>query len=241
MQSEEDKAILAAGNITELKAQHNNVEIIDTKGGIEISEKDETASRNFCKAIIKQIVDLRLPKNIKGREELMQIIELQRSFEEFTLVSMFSVVSKAVKMLRNIDIDDVYTPEGVFDPFRLTAQMQLQQHTMNIIMQFSTHVRRLPVVISDMINDVEASTRMAIDVTENTGGQSGNLGSSTSKPLSMLLIEAEADLAKAAEEKADDSDIIEDAIIEVHMNENAVKNEITKAMSSDDIDFTMDE
>lgn len=159
---------------------------------LSISERDTKHGKEVCKQIINEIVSLKLPDSIKKRPELQRIVQMQVSFEEFTLKSMFCVVAQAVKLLDQLTMEDaIYTPEGLLDAFKLQGVMQTQQHVMNIIQQFNLHVRRLPSVLTDMIRDIEYSQVIQIEAVQvETTSQNVS-----SKPIAVLLQEAQAQLA----------------------------------------------
>ena len=177
-----------------------------------ISEHDTNQGKKLCKEIVEQIVELRLPKSIKSQPELLKIVELQKSFEQFTLQSMFAVVAQAVRLLNQLTVEDaIYTPEGAVDTFKLNAVLATQQHVMNVVAQFNMHVRRLPGVLIDMIKNIEYSQVIEVGGTTQQSQQAQLPENCTAKPLAMMLAEAQAKLAEAktAETNESEAEIIE--------------------------------
>jgi hypothetical protein len=131
---------------------------------------------------------------------------MQTSFEKFTVQGMFAVVAQAVKLLTNLTIEDmIYTPEGLIDAFKIQTILATQQHTMNILQQFNTHVRQLPGTLMDMLYSVERqsiieiqSSAVEVHDAESTGGNV------SSKSMAQLLIEAETQLKDNPVEQADE-------------------------------------
>lgn len=175
-----------------------------------LSERDTTAGKDLCKKFIDSVVALHLPDTIKNKPELKRVVEMQQRFEEFSLQSMFAVVAQAVKLLNVLTVEnDIYTPEGIIDNFKLQGIMNAQQHVMNVIMQFNTHLRRLPGVLIDMMNDVERSEVLYINAS-TVSSEPIETGNTSSKPIALLLRDAEQQLAESgAEDDTEDAQIVE--------------------------------
>jgi hypothetical protein len=99
--------------------------------------------------------------------------------------------------------DDVMNAEGLLDPFKLQAVLATQQQTMNLLLQFNTHLRRLPSVIGDMLRDLEYSQTIQIEVASSQQAllERGNI---SSKPISVILREAQKDLAEHPYDEAEE-------------------------------------
>lgn len=172
-----------------------------------ISEHDTRKGKEFCRSIVSQIVKLKLPEHLRKKDELIKLIQLQQSFEEFTLQSMFAVVAQAVKLLNQLTLEnDLYDEMGQLNNFKLQAVLATQQHVMSIIQQFNLHIRRLPQAITDMIRDIEYSQVMTIETVDCNHEESSSYGHTTSKPLALIMQEAEAELAQT-EEVSDESPV----------------------------------
>lgn len=161
-----------------------------------LTENDSKAGEEFCRKTVDAILNLHLPKHIQRRPEIMAVIRMQQSFEDFTLRAMFAVVSQAIQMLKQLTVqDDIYTPEGLIDPFKIQMVLATQQSVMQLIAQFNMHVRSLPSVIINMIRDIEYSTAIPAEIVKDADS-----GKRSSKPMAVLLKEAEQQLqAKTVE------------------------------------------
>jgi hypothetical protein len=192
-------------NVSDLTGQQQ----IKLDSVAELSERDTRAGKALCKEFIDSVVKLHLPDTIKNKPELLKVVELQQRFEEFSLKAMFSVVAQAVKLLDQLTVEnDIYTPEGIIDNFKLQAIMNAQQHVMNVILQFNTHLRRLPGTLIDMMNDVERSEMVYINATE-VHDETKELGNTTSRPIALLLKDVEKQLEDAQAEEVEDDDVVE--------------------------------
>lgn len=191
-----------------------------------LSERDTIAGKELCKKFIDSVVALHLPDTIKNKPELKRVVEMQQRFEEFSLQSMFAVVAQAVKLLNVLTVEnDIYTPEGVIDNFKLQGIMNAQQHVMNVIMQFNTHLRRLPGVLIDMMNDVERSEVLYINAS-TVSSEPVETGNTSSKPIALLLRDAEQQLAEsAADDDTEDAQIVEQGHEHADEQDTATDNE----------------
>jgi hypothetical protein len=130
-----------------------------------------------------------LPKNIQKQPEIANLIGMQRALENFTLQSMFTVVAKSIELLSDLSGNDVYDMNGQFDPFRLQSILATQQHVMNVIAAFNTHCRRLPIVIQDMLRDLEVFTIVDISKQNDVDKQVSS-GFITATPMATFLNQA---------------------------------------------------
>lgn len=168
-----------------------------------LSAENVALAKNFCGDIVKDIIAAKLPKTIMNKPELTKIVELHSKFEVFTLQSMFVVVSRAMRLMESFDVEDIYDMTGMVDLGKVNAQMMLQQQVMNLLSQFSMHIRRLPTAITDIIREVESTQYIEIQEIGVTGHEEpqAQLGMATSKPIAQLLREAQSELAVEAVEE----------------------------------------
>lgn len=168
-----------------------------------LSAENVALAKNFCGDIVKDIIAAKLPKTIMDKPELSRIVELHSKFEVFSLQSMFVVVSRAMRLMESFDVEDIYDMTGMVDLGKVNAQMMLQQQVMNLLTQFSMHVRRLPAAITDIIREVESTQYIEIQEVSVNGQEEpqGQLGMATSKPIAQLLREAQSELAVEAIEE----------------------------------------
>lgn len=188
----------------------------------ELSKNDIKAGKDFCKRAVESIVKLKLPETISKRKELQDIVALQMRFEQFTLESMFTIVANAMKLMENIQIDDVYTTDGLMDPFKLQSIIALQQHAMNTVSQFSLQLRQLPSAISNIIKDVEYSQVIVLTEEANKQISDSAGGNTTTTPLAIMLRNAEKEMresdnavhdVESEDIKADEGIPVDEAII----------------------------
>lgn len=165
-----------------------------TNGNEEISVKNHEIGEQFCKVFVDNIINLKLPDYIRNKDELRNVIELHGKFETFSLQAMFKVVIRAMQMLENIDIDDIYDITGNVDLGKWNAQLMMQQQCMNLIAQFNLHLRQLPVAITNLIRDIEYS--QTITVTEIQNDTKQIAGTTSSKSIAQLLREAGQELQR---------------------------------------------
>ena len=170
-----------------------------------VDEHDIDTAKTVCKDFVGSIVQAKLPDVIKKRPELMKIVELHESFEKFTMTSMFAIVAQGMRLLSQLTLEnDIYTMEGIIDPFKLQSVLAVQQQCMNLLLQFNTHLRRLPSVISDLLRDLEYSQTIQIEVAATNQALSDR-GNVTSKPISILMREAQKELDEQTYEEIDES------------------------------------
>jgi hypothetical protein len=196
----EDDDIYETDHMQDMSSIGHVTDLVESTKKYDLTTAQLSQGKAVCKTLIEAIAKLKLPKSVKDKPELVEILRMQVGFENFALQSMFIAVAKAVRMLEDEDFNDCLTPDGEFDPNKLLAIMNLQQHVMSMVMQFNTHVRRLPVVFSDMIRDLEYTQMQAIEVSEAGQEFVGTGANCTSTPLSLLLQETKRELdAKAVE------------------------------------------
>lgn len=186
------------------KAFGDSLRITDMveSGPVSLSEADVQVGKNFCKAFVAKVVNTKLPEHLAKSEEITSLVKLHQSFEEFTLQAMFAVVTQAVAMLSQLTDDDMYNELGMLDIGKIQTRMQVQQHCMAIVQQFNLHIRRLPQAIADMVRDIEANRIIEAQVHDVTGASNDTYTST--KPLAMLMQEAEAEAERLSSEESDD-------------------------------------
>lgn len=196
----DDDDIYEADPMQDMSSIGQVTDLVESTKKYDLTTAQISHGKTVCKTLIEAIAKLKLPKTIKDKPELVEILRMQVGFENFALQSMFVAVAKAVRMLEDEDFNDCLTPDGQFDPNKLLAIMNLQQHVMSMVTQFNMHVRRLPSVFTDMIRDIEYTQMQAIEVSEASQEFIGTGANCTSTPLSLLLQETKRELdAKEAE------------------------------------------
>lgn len=183
-----------------------------------LSETDIKAGKAICKDMVDKIVALHLPAHLAKQERIMQVVQMQQRFEEFTLASMFAVVAQAVQVLEQLTMsDDIYTPEGILDPCKLQSILNTQQHVMNVVQQFNLHLRRLPQALVDMLHSIEYSQTIQAELVQPKQIESGRI---TSKPFSAILAQAKSELEQQETNAAEQSEqTIDEHVDEQDINE----------------------
>lgn len=158
---------------------------------------DAKATKAFCEDYVNKLVQLHLPKQLAQNKTIAAVIDMQKSMHTMSLAAMITVVRKSMDLLSNLTTDDMYTPEGMLDPFKLQAILSTYQHVMDFVARFNAQIRMMPSIVQQMIT--EASITQIIELRQEqerveeqqSGGTRSNLA------LAVLMKQAEAEVANA--------------------------------------------
>jgi hypothetical protein len=152
-----------------------------------LSTNDVTAGKQLCATYIQDVLKLKLPKQVMKRPEIAQLVGMHAALEKFTLQSMFTVVASSINLLTDLSAQDCYDTNGQFDSFRLQAILNTQQHVMQVIAAFNTHCRRLPIVMQDMLRDLEVFQIVDISNNQQSEQKTADHSFVTATPMASFL------------------------------------------------------
>lgn len=150
-------------------------------------------AKEFCQQYVDKLVELHLPKALAKNPVIRDVVSMQQSMHTMSLMAMVTVVRNSMQLLSNLSVDDMYTPDGMLDPFKLQAILSTQQHVMDFVARFNAQIRQMPSIVQQMIT--EASFQQIIELREEEDRQAAEISGTqrSNVPLAVMLKQAELD------------------------------------------------
>lgn len=150
-------------------------------------------AKNFCKQYVDKLVELHLPKALANNPTIKAVVSMQQSMHTMSLMAMVTVVRNSMQLLSNLSVDDMYTPEGMLDPFKLQAILSTQQHVMDFVARFNAQIRQMPSIVQQMITEASFQQIVELREAEEQKEAAKNNTYRSNMSLSVMLKQAETE------------------------------------------------